>query len=149
MNSFYKNITGTLFLLFFFGLSSMNAQSVLEIIKSNPQTSEFSAAVEQAGIDSRLSDDGPYTLFVPSNKAFGKLSPNERANSELLLNHVITGTATKRSLKYMSKMTCLSGITIEVVRMDDDNLSIQNYPLVESNIRADNGVVHIISGVIQ
>ena len=135
--------------VFLYGLNTSKAQSVLEVLKQDSRTSAFASAVEQAGIDSRLSNDGPYTLFVPSNKAFNKLSKNERSSSELLLNHIITGTATKRSLQYMSKITGLSGITIEIVKINNNSLEIQNYSLVESNIRADNGVIHIINGVIQ
>ena len=150
MKSPYRKVFGLIFIVtFLFGFGTSKAQSVLDILKQNSQTSAFASAVERAGIDSRLSSDGPYTLFVPSNKAFNKLSKSERTNSELLLNHIITGTATKRSLQYMSKITGLSGITIEIVKVDNNSLEVQNYPLVENNIRADNGVIHIINGVIQ
>ena len=144
-----KSMAMVLFLGLLGGLNSSHAQTVLDVIKNNSQTSDFASALENAGLNDRLSQDGAYTVFAPSNSAFSKLSASEKQNRNLLLNHLITGTATKRSLQYMSKITSLSGITIEVVRMDDSNLSIQNYPLVKSNIRADNGVVHIIGGVIQ
>lgn len=148
----YKKILGTFFICLF--LSNLNigetyAQTVLEVLKNNAQTSAFSAALDNTGLTERLSQDGPYTLFVPANKAFNKLSADEKSDSNLLLNHIITGTATERSLKHISNMTCLSGITIEVVEMDDNSISVQDYPLIKSNIRADNGIVHIIGGVIK
>ena len=146
----YFKKAGLLFLLaLVWNISGASAQSVLDIINDNPNTSAIAAAVEETGLTSELSNAGPYTLFVPSNNAFNKLSKNERTNSDLLLNHIITGTATKRSLKFMSQITSLSGITIEIVKENNNRLSVQNCPLVESNIRADNGVVHIIGGVIK
>lgn len=141
---------GTVALFLLIGsFTTTDAQTVLEVLKSNDQTSEFAAAVEQAGLNDRFDqDDGSFTVFAPSNKAFGNISGSDKKSSQLLLNHIITGTATKRSLQHMSKITCLSGLTVEVGQMDDNSLSVHNYPLVESNIQADNGVVHIIDGVI-
>ncbi|HLR33178.1 MAG TPA: fasciclin domain-containing protein [Fodinibius sp.] len=126
-----------------------DAQTVLEALKNNGRTTEFAAAIERAGLENRFDTrSGSYTVFAPSNTAFNKMNSNEKNNSRLLLNHIITGTATKRSLQYMSKMTCLSGLTVEVSQ-DDNTLSVQDYPLLESNIQADNGVIHVIDGVIQ
>ncbi|MCW9706204.1 fasciclin domain-containing protein [Fodinibius salsisoli] len=147
----YKKVLGAIiFSLSLLSITTnLQAQTVLEVLKTNDQTSAFAEAIEKTGLTDRLSQDGPYTLFVPANKAFNKLSVDEQNNSSLLLNHIITGKATKRSLKHISNMTCLSGITIEVVEMNNNSLSVQNYPLISSNIRADNGIIHIIGGVIQ
>lgn len=148
----YKKSLGFLFVCLILSntnIDTIQAQSVLDVLKNNSQTSAFAAAIDEAGLAERLSQDGPYTLFVPSNKAFDNLTSDEKNNSNLLLNHIITGTATERSLKHISNMTCLSGITIEVVEMDNNSISVQDYPLIKSNIRADNGIVHIIGGVIK
>ncbi len=132
------------------GIQNVFAQSVFETLKSNGQTSEFAAALEDAGLDDRLSGtSGSFTVFAPSNSAFAKVDDKLKTDSNFLLNHIITGSATKRSLQHMSQVTCLSGITIEIVKMDNGSLSVQNYPLEQSNIRAGNGVIHIINGVIQ
>ncbi|SHF51197.1 Uncaracterized surface protein containing fasciclin (FAS1) repeats [Fodinibius roseus] len=146
-----RKFLGAVTLLLLMGsYTTTDAQTVLEVLKSNGQTSQFAAAIERAGLDDRFDQrNGSFTVFAPSNGAFAKISASEKNNSQLILNHIITGTATKRSLQHMSQMTCLSGLTVEVAQMDNNSLSIQNYPLIESNIQADNGVVHIIDGVIQ
>lgn len=148
----YRKILGAVFLcllLSHINIGTIQAQSVLEVLESNGQTSAFAKAIDDAGLTERLSQDGPYTLFVPANKTFNNLTADEKTDSNLLLNHIITGTATERSLKHISNMTCLSGITIEVVEMDNNSISVQDYPLIKSNIRADNGIIHIIGGVIK
>lgn len=151
MKKRYRIYLGAITLIFLMGCyTTAEAQTILEILKSNGQTSQFAAAIERAGLSDRFNKtDGSFTVFAPSNGAFNSISASEKSNSQLILNHIITGTATKRSLQYMSQMTCLSGLTVEVAQMNNNSLSIQNYPLIESNIRADNGVVHIIDGVIQ
>src|SRR5699024_1278288 len=144
-----KIVSAVCVVLFVSGALNAKAQTVLDVINDDPRISDFATAIKETGLESQLSSGGPYTVFVPSNKAFRKLSGNERSNKELLRNHIITGSASKRSLKYMNNITSLSGITIEVVKSNNNSLTVQSYPLVESNIRADNGVVHIIGGVIK
>lgn len=150
MEKLYKISGFLVFGILFIGIQNITAQSVFETLKSNGQTSEFAAALENAGLDDRLSgNSGSFTVFAPSNSAFSKVDDKVKTDSDFLLNHIITGTATKRSLQHMSQVTCLSGITIEIVKMNNGSLSVQNYPLEQSNIRAGNGVIHIINGVIQ
>jgi uncharacterized surface protein with fasciclin (FAS1) repeats len=150
MEKLYK-VLGLLVLgILIIGIQSISAQSVFETLESNGQTSDFAAALENAGLDDRLSGSNEsFTVFAPSNSAFAKVDDKIKTNSDFLLNHIITGAATKRSLQHMSQVTCLSGITIEIVKMNNGSLSVQNYPLEQSNIRAGNGVIHIINGVIQ
>src|SRR5699024_8552385 len=71
-----------------------DAQTVLEALKNNGRTTEFAAAIERAGLENRFDTrSGSYTVFAPSNTAFNKMNSNEKNNSRLLLNHIITGTA--------------------------------------------------------
>lgn len=151
MENRHEKIFGAILILLFMGNFTLaDAQTVMEALKDNRQTSQFAAAIERAGLDDRFEQNhASFTVFAPSNSAFNRLSASEKSSSQLLLNHIITGTATKRSLQYMSNITCLSGLTVEVAQMEDNSLAIQNYSLTASNIRADNGVIHIIDGVIK
>ncbi|TYP95229.1 Uncaracterized surface protein containing fasciclin (FAS1) repeats [Fodinibius salinus] len=126
-----------------------NAQTVVEKMKSQKQLSHFVQAVEGTELDERLNKKGPFTLFAPSNKAFDALSGSEQYRSQLLLNHVFTGMATERSLKAMDNVTFLSGKTVSIAEQKNEQLSVGSYTLVKTNIMADNGVIHIISGVLQ
>lgn len=123
------------------------AQKIMDELKRNKQTVNFAAAIEKVNLQEKLNEPGPFTLFAPSNEAFGKLSNEQKINRNLLLNHIFTGMATERSLKAMSDITCLSGRTIKVGHAQ--KLSIDNFVIIESNIRAQNGVIHIINGVIK
>jgi uncharacterized surface protein with fasciclin (FAS1) repeats len=122
-------------------------QTIIDELKKHKQTSNFAMALEKANLHERLSEPGPFTIFAPSNETFNKLSSREKFNRDLLLNHIFTGMATERSLRAMSDITCLSGRTIKVGR--NQGLSIENFAILESNIRAKNGVIHLIDGVIK
>ena len=126
-----------------------SAQNVISKLKSNSQTSHFGRALEQANLQERLNQSGPFTLFAPSNAVFDKLSSGQKSDRQLLLNHIFTGMATERSLKAMSEVTCLSGQTLSIVVDNSQRLKVNDVLIVRSNIRADNGVIHIIEGVIK
>lgn len=130
------------------GFTSVQAQTVMQTLKNHQETTNFAQALEDANLSDQLNGNGPYTLFVPSNSAFSRLSNSQKLNADLLLNHVFTGMATERSLRAMSNITCLSGQTISV-RNQSDRLLVNDHIILVSNIRANNGVIHIIDGVIE
>ncbi len=144
-----KVISLFILLSFIWSVETINGQTVIEQLKNNSETVQFGEALEKTNIDERLNKAGPFTLLAPSNKSFAKLQSAQKNNSNLLLNHVFTGLATKRSLMAMSEVTCLSGRTITLRNTKDQELSVDSYRIIAFNIKADNGVIHIIDGVIK
>lgn len=143
------NILKSIILLFVMaGFTTLQAQTVMQTLNEHQETKSFAQALKDANMSDRLNGNGPYTLFVPSNSAFSQLPNSQKSNSSLLLNHIFTGMATERSLKAMSDITCLSGQTISV-GSQSNRLTVNNNVVLTSNIRADNGVIHIIDGVIK
>ncbi|HKK46188.1 MAG TPA: fasciclin domain-containing protein [Balneolaceae bacterium] len=152
MITIYGNKIPKLFFMAAFVLSfhAAKGQSIMQKLKSNNQTSHFAQALEKTDLSSKLNKSGPYTLFAPSNKAFDKLTSTQQENSQLLLNHIFTGMATERSLKAMTEVTCLSGKTIKLKdAKNGQSVSVDSYVIIAPNIRASNGVIHIINGVIK
>ncbi len=67
---------------------------------NNPQLSTLGAAVEAAGLTDTLNGEGPFTIFAPSNSAFGKIPPGDvdavladpaGALTDILTLHVVVG----------------------------------------------------------
>lgn len=143
----YIVIAITWFCLCFYAESE--AQTIMETLKNNSQTAHFAAALEESNLDDRLNKDGPFTIFVPANKEFNGLSSWQKSSDDLLLNHIFMGMATERSLKVMSNVTFLSGKTIPIENNGNGQVLVNSYYLEDSNIKANNGVIHIISGVIK
>ena len=108
----------------------------------------FSAFVQALG-DASLADDfaegGPYTLFVPTNEAFGAA---ETESENLLEYHIVRGTYTLEDLESGTLQT-ESGLGLEVsVQGDSVTLGGEAEVITPNNLEADNGVVHAINGVL-
>ena len=132
----------------------LQAQPVFEILENNRETSEFAKAVRSAGLDSRLNTDGPYTIFAPDNTALQRVGDrlnrnNPTALRKFLLNHILTGMATKRQISVMSKAPSLGGLTLRIQEDDHGNVKVNNVSVSRYNIRANNGIIHVIDGVLE
>jgi uncharacterized surface protein with fasciclin (FAS1) repeats len=116
----------------------------------------FVAAVEAAGLTQTLESAGPYTVFAPTNDAFAALpqgtldellaNPTELAN--ILLYHVVSGDYNTMSLGDYSGAFSVQGCSITFTPCDGHGLQIDQAMLVGDEIRADNGVIHPINGVL-
>ncbi|WP_138429640.1 fasciclin domain-containing protein [Fodinibius saliphilus] len=125
------------------------AQNIMDKMKQHEQAKHFARAIVETNLDQKLNDSGPYTLFVPSKKVFNSLNEAQKVNKQLILNHIFTGMATERSLKVMKNVTCLSGKKITIKSDSNNKMSVNSFRLLSSNIKASNGVIHIINGVIK
>lgn len=131
---------------------TLKGQQVMEVLKENSDISLFVDAIQKAELNSKLDSGGPYTIFAPNNEALqrtgNRLNRSSRVLREFVLNHILTGRATKRHIKAMSKAPTLGGLVLRM-EVDDGNVKINEVEVVRYNIRAQNGVVHIIDGVLE
>ncbi|MGB7393103.1 MAG: fasciclin domain-containing protein [Pricia sp.] len=150
-----------------------NDENIVEIAQGSPSLSvlvdALATADENEGTDliGTLSGDGPFTVFAPTNDAFTELlgslddydsledfeSEEERALlAEILRYHVINGTGALAS-------TLSDGQTITTLQGEDITISLDggvfvqdasddNAQVLEPDVIARNGVVHIIDKVL-
>jgi len=118
--------------------------------------------VEAAGLAEALQGEGPFSVAAPSNDAFAKL-PAElvdtlKADTELLkkvlLSHVVQGM-TAMSSDMMNDMTVetMAGIQHRIniyLKSDyyDGFITINGKRVKTADIKADNGVIHMVTDVI-
>ncbi len=113
------------------------------------------AAVE-AGLANTLAEDGPFTVFAPTDSAFEKL-PEEviisllkKENKDKLVNilkfHVIAGNYPSDKLPLLPLET-LNGQDVNF-KVDDGNIFINGAKVVKADIEASNGIIHVIDGVL-
>lgn len=128
------------------------SQKIMSVIKSHSNLSSFANAIEANGMESELNSSGPYTVFAPVNESFDKEISGKNLNSsavkKLLLNHIMTGYATERNMKVMSRATSLGGVTL-VLKANETPVKVNDAEVIELNIKAENGVLHIIKGVLK
>lgn len=130
------------------------AADIVETASKSPTFKTFVTAVKTAGLSDMLRKAGPYTVFAPSDAAFDKLPP-DKINSlmkdkaklaHLLEHHVMLGKVTVTEVK-PGEVKTLDGGEIKLAS-DNGKVTVDNANITQSDIMADNGVIHEIDTVI-
>merc|ERR1719454_2338036 len=138
---------------------SMTKQSIVELAAGNKDLSTLVAALTAGKLVTALEGKGPFTVFAPTNEAFAKL-PKATLNSLLepknikqldavLEYHVVAGAAVfSKSLKASQRVKTLQGSTILVQRSWRGVYINGKSKVTTADVKATNGVVHIINTVL-
>ncbi|MAB74138.1 MAG: fasciclin [Flavobacteriales bacterium] len=131
--------------------------TVVDIVVNSPVHNVLEAAVLEADLAGALSSDGPFTVFAPTDDAFIALAGALGATAEellalpeltdILLYHVVGGTALSTDLSDGQFITTLNGADV-VVTINDEGIFINNAQVTVADIVAGNGVVHVIDAVL-
>ena len=142
--------------------SSSNANSdedlanIIETIKANEDFNLLMAAIEAAGLVNALQGDKPFTIFAPTDQAFASLpegtldtllaDPNGQLTA-VLLYHILPGALLSSGLSDGLNAQTVEGSTVKF-SVSDDSISINDANIIVSDIKASNGVLHVIDAVI-
>ncbi|WP_405414673.1 fasciclin domain-containing protein [Maribacter sp. Asnod1-A12] len=148
----------------------MMATSITAVASKNEELSTLVSALKAADLDNMLSEPGSYTVFAPSNNAFEKLPKKlsiaelgKAENKELLTNilqyHVVSGVITSDKLVAAIKgangkytFTTVGGKDL-TASLKSDKIILKDEKgnkteVVLGNVKASNGVVHVINDVL-
>uniref|UniRef100_A0A8D0D6T7 Periostin, osteoblast specific factor b n=1 Tax=Sander lucioperca TaxID=283035 RepID=A0A8D0D6T7_SANLU len=121
-------------------------KTMFEILTENGGFKIFLSLMESAGLTDLLKQEGDFTLFAPSDKAFAGMSSDINALRTILLYHISNGIFIGGGLE--------GGVTNLLKSLQSSNLKANNSMLVnsvqvpESDIMATNGVVHFVNHVL-
>lgn len=136
--------------------------TVVDVAASNDDFSTLVTAVDSAGLAETLSGDGPFTVFAPVNDAFAALPPgtldslllpeNQDQLTAVLTYHVVPQEAMSDDLSDGMTVTTVQGQPL-TVGVTDAGVTLTDatgntVSVVQADIEAGNGVVHIIDGVL-
>ena len=156
MNYFFKVNTLLASALCLFSLNA-SSQTVFDIIESSEVHNTLEVAIVAAGLDETLASEGPFTVFAPTDDAFSLVPANVLETlladptgmlTQILLNHVVSGTALSTDLSDGMMITTLQGGEV-AVSINDGVVMIGNATVIVADLQADNGVVHVIDAVIE
>lgn len=141
---------------FALALAAPHAMSadLIETASTSGTFKTFLAAAKTAGIAETLKTGGPYTVFAPSDSAFDKLPPgtveslmkDKTRLAQLLSHHVIPGKVTVAEVK-PGKVTTLQGDEL-TLKSDNGKVTVNTANVIQSDLIADNGVIHEIDSVV-
>ncbi|MGC6430879.1 MAG: fasciclin domain-containing protein [Jejuia sp.] len=144
-------------------------KTIVDVAVGNEDFSTLVAALKAADLVSALQGDGPFTVFAPTNDAFGKvdastlnslLEPKNKSTlSGILTYHVVAGkleakdvVAALKKGKGMVTLKTLNGQDIVVKQKDGKKwLKDQNgnySEIVMTDVKGSNGVIHVIDSVV-
>jgi uncharacterized surface protein with fasciclin (FAS1) repeats len=133
-----------------------NNSDIVELAVQTEALSTLVAAVQAADLVETLQSEGPFTVFAPTNDAFAALPDGtlesllEEANkgqlTDILTYHVVPGKVMSSDLSDGMTATTVQGqeITINV----GNGVTVNGANVVQADIEATNGVVHVIDAVI-
>lgn len=135
------------------------AEDIADKLAERADFSILSLALKQSGLVDALKSKGPFTLFAPTDEAFGKL-PGGMVETLLEPKNK---TMLRDILKYhvLPAKTLMAARIVEVGNFDINTLegsraeintkngpSIENAKIIQADIVADNGVIHVIDAVM-
>lgn len=130
------------------------AADLIETASTSGTFKTFLAAAKAAGIAETLKKNGPYTVFAPSDSAFDKLPPgtveslmkDKTKLASLLAHHVIPGKVTVAEVK-PGKVETIQGDVL-TLKSDNGKVTVDSANVIQSDLIADNGVIHEIDAVV-
>jgi uncharacterized surface protein with fasciclin (FAS1) repeats len=152
------------------GQSMLRNKDIVDNAVNSADHTTLVSAVKAAGLVETLKGTGPFTVFAPTNAAFGQLpegtvstlleSQNKDQLGKVLTYHVVPGrwdaAALMKAIKKgngQAMLKTLNGETLTVMRNGDRNIvvrdkkgdvaDISTYDVFQSN-----GVIHVVDKVL-
>lgn len=114
-------------------------------------------AVKSADLVETLKSPGPFTVFAPTDEAFEKLpegtiptllKPENRDKlTSILTYHVVPGSVMAADVVKLSGAKTVNGQRVNI-QVADGTVMVDGAKVVTTDIKCDNGVIHVIDSVI-
>ena len=137
-------------------------KTIVENAVNSKDHTTLVAAVKAAGLVDTLSSPGPFTVFAPTNAAFGKLpagtvetlvKPESKDTlTKILTYHVVPGTMTAASLTDGKTLTTVQGETLTVKKKMGATYIVDakggSSKVTIADVMQSNGVIHVVDTVL-
>ena len=132
-------------------------KNIVELAVGNENLSTLVTAVKAAGLVETLSGEGPFTVFAPTNDAFENLPDgvlesllkpeNKDQLVAVLTYHVVAANVMSGDLKDGMEAETVQGESA-TISLNYGKAKVDNANVVAADVKASNGVVHVIDAVI-
>ncbi|MCB8984365.1 MAG: fasciclin domain-containing protein [Ardenticatenaceae bacterium] len=129
-----------------------SSQTVWDVLQSRDDLSDFATWIEAAGLSDNLDNDGPFTVFAPTNAAMtnfrGTAADSAATRTQILLYHVVNGRYPAASMNTYDTRPTLLGDPVTINGADGQISLNDDVQITTADIQASNGVIHIIDTVL-
>lgn len=132
------------------------AKDIVAIASGDAQFKTLTKALTAAGLVPTLQGKGPFTVFAPTDAAFAALpkgalddllKPANKAKlAKILTYHVVSGSVLSTSLK-SGDVPTVEKSPVKVV-VSGGKVTVGGANVVKADIKASNGVIHVIDKVL-
>lgn len=113
------------------------------------------AAVQAAGLVETLKGKGPFTVFAPTDEAFAKLPEgtveallaDKEKLTAILTYHVVAGKVKAEQVVTLKEAMTVQGSAVKI-KVVDDQVMINDAKVIAADVKAANGVIHVIDTVL-
>ena len=144
------------------GAAMFPSKNIIQNAVNSKDHTTLVAAVKAAGLVETLEGRGPFTVFAPTNTAFGKLpagtvdtlvKPENKATlTKILTYHVVPGKLAASDLKDGMKLKTAEGEELSVKHQDGKTWIVDakggTSMVTISNVNQSNGVIHVVDTVL-
>ena len=129
-------------------------KNIIETLEDSENLSVFLDLVRTAGMQPMLREQGPFTVFVPTDEAFSRV-PEERMDEIrydadklfiIVSYHIVPGLLTSENLRSVAAVRSSLRTDI-VVRSSDRGITVSSVPIVEAGAFCD-GVCRAIASAL-
>ncbi len=132
-------------------------KTIVEVAAGADDFKTLVAAVKAADLVETLSGKGPFTVFAPTNEAFGKLPKgtveellkpeNKDKLTAILTYHVVAGKVMAADVVKLKSAKTVQGAEVKI-RVKNGKVKVNKAKVIKTDIVCKNGVIHVIDAVI-
>jgi uncharacterized surface protein with fasciclin (FAS1) repeats len=137
--------------------ASARAADIVETAAAAGEFNTLSAALEAAGLVDTLKQEGPFTVFAPTDDAFAKLpagtlekllEPENRDQLVAILTyHVVPGSVPASQVATMKQAETVNGAELPI-SAEGGKVKVGDANVIQTDIMASNGIIHVVDAVI-
>lgn len=135
---------------------NVSGLTIAQVISETPELRTLGVALQAGGMVTSLQGTGPVTVFAPTNQAFAALSAGTLQNLlntpttlvNVLQYHVVADRVTAADLARLGIALSVQGQSMTVTVQPNGAELINNATIIQRDIVASNGIIHIINGVL-
>lgn len=130
--------------------------SIAEVLDRDGNFTIFLMAFETARLTRTVDGQGPYTVFAPTDEAFGRFpdavmdglfNDPKGTLAEIVLYHMAPGRFTASDLAANASIATVQG-SPAVIGVADGEVTVGDATVVRADIPAANGIVHVVDRVM-
>jgi uncharacterized surface protein with fasciclin (FAS1) repeats len=136
------------------------SMKMMDIVATAVSAGKFNTlvqAIQAADLADTLKSPGPFTVFAPTDEAFAKLpagtltdllKPENKVKLQSILTyHVVAGNVMSTDAAKLTSAKTVNGKSFSI-RSGSNGLMVDKATVINADIKASNGIIHVIDSVI-